>query len=476
VAFVALASIVPSVYGSTPAKAQGPDPLYVVQNLLDVFQGPFAPATKIVNDQYANPYFLPDWDHNGIYGDAGDVKSEQSGGPEAGAFLYPCVYDDGSVRYETTTGTCAVPGTPGVVFRRGMAQRFKVVDAHGLALTAVLWLPDIALKPGAHGLPGLVFANGAFVAQRSYYMYDMAAARAGFVVLSYDSQGQGTSEGHFPQWSNQAPASGPCTFTSMSCRELQEMVRWFTGAPVAAESPHLGTHNPAYQPAGDNPTNPALGVVDLSRVAIAGQSMGSISSSNYLYWLAKGHDADGRSLPPVTAAILLSGFGPASDVVPVQAQTADLDIPGVTATNGPFAASDGPIGIKAWYEQLRASRQGTGMLQMLIQEGGSHGDTSDIPGAPHATWAWAWSTDYFTEFLACHVSHDPGACGRVIAPRAHLSPAYASEYDPDGAAGPSPSRCMNIPTKPSLEQAFDVTNPTHLAAGLLGQPPYTCTR
>jgi hypothetical protein len=35
---------------------------------------------------------------------------------------------------------------------------------------------------------------------------------------------------------------------------------------------------------------------------------------------------------------------------------------------------------------------------------------------------------------------------------------------------------MNIPTKPSLEQAFDFTNPTHLPTGLLGQPPYTCTR
>lgn len=42
----------------------------------------------------------------------------------------------------------------------------------------------------------------------------------------------------------------------------------------------------------------------------------------------------------------------------------------------------------------------------------------------------------------------------------------------DGAIGPSPSRCMSIPTKPSLEMIFD---PLRLIGALLGKPPYTCT-
>ena len=261
----------------------------------------------------------------------------------------------------------------------------------------------------------------------------------------------------------------------MKCRELQEVVRWFTGEAVTRSAPALGGHDPAEAPAGENPRNPVIGLVDRSRVAIAGQSNGGLAVSNYLELLPGGRDGDGRPLPPISAAVALSGFAPASAVVPVQAQTADLDLPGVTADNGGMGVTDGPLGTKAWYDGLRASGKGDGLLQLIIEEGGSHGDTSNIPGAPHATWAWALSTAYFTDFLACTVQRDAGACHRVTTPRPHLSQAYASEADRDGAAGPDPSRCMTVPTKPSLEMAFDVPNPTHLAAAALGSPPYTCT-
>lgn len=468
----------------TPAE---PDPLYPLINLLQLFSGPLAPTNEFAFDMYANPKFLPDWDHNGIYGDDGDVKSEQDGGPAEAAFLYPCIFDDGSVTYETTTGECAPPGAPGVEFRRGLAQRFKLIDARGLALTATLWLPDIALQDGATGLPGVVFSSGASVAQRSFFMYDMAAARAGFVALSYDPIGQGTSEGEEIPQEFSAPASGSC-HTTVKCRELQEVVRWFTGAPITPSPQRLGTHNPAYRPDGDNHVNPALGVLDLSRIAIAGESNGSLAVSNYLELLPTGKDADGEPLPPVAAAVLLSGFAPASAVVPVQAQTADLDIPGVTADNAGLNLTDGPLGTKAWYEELRASGRGTGMLQLLIQEGGSHGDSSNIPGAPHAVWAWSWSTSYFVDFLSCHAQGDAAACQRVIEPRFGLSRAYASEYDADGAAGPGPSRCMTVPDRASLEQALaplqplaglppgspGAADPLAFVGGLLGDPGHTC--
>ncbi|MGH9243450.1 MAG: hypothetical protein ACRD29_03870 [Acidimicrobiales bacterium] len=468
------------------ADTTAPDPLYPLTNLLQVLSGPVAPTTEFALDAYANPSFLPDWDHNGIYGDDGDVTSEQSGAPAEGAFLYPCIADDGSVTYETTTGVCAAPGTPDVEFRRGIAQRFKLIDARGLALTATLWLPDVALAPGASQLPGLVFSNGAFVAQRSFYIYGMTAARAGYIALHYDPIGQGTSEGVEIQ-SFLAPASGSC-YTTVKCRELQEVMRWFTGAPITPSSPVLGGHNPAYQPEGENPVNPALDVLDPSRIAIAGQSNGGLAVSNYLELLPTGQDGDGRPLPPVAAAVILSGFAPASGAVPVQAQTADLDIPGVTADNGGLNLTDGPLGTKAWYEDLRARGEGTGMLQLLIQEGGSHGDTSNIPAAPHAVWAWSWSTSYVVDFLGCTVELDAAACERAVAPRLGLSRAYASEYDPDGAAGPSPSRCMSAPDRASLEQLLaplqpvlglplgspGAADPLAFVGGLLGDPGYTC--
>ncbi|MGH9137538.1 MAG: alpha/beta hydrolase family protein [Acidimicrobiales bacterium] len=479
-ATVAISALV----GLTPARsapAAAPDPLYPLMNVLQLLSGPLAPTTEFSSDTYANPSFLPDWDHNGIYGDEGDVASEQNGAPAEAAFLYPCIFEDSSVTYETTTGDCAAPGTPGVEFRRGLAQRFKLVDAFGLALTATLWLPDIAREPGAGELPGLVFSSGASVPQRSFYMYAMTAARAGFVVLTYDPVGQGTSEGD-ERGSMFEGASASCP-TPIKCRELQQLVRWFTGTAITPESPRLGAGDPA-----TNPDSAALGVLDLSKVAIAGQSNGGLAVSNYLELLPTGRDADGRPLPPIAAAVALSGFAPASAVVPVQAQTADLDIPGVTADNFGSNVTDGPLGTKAWYEELRASGDGDGMLQLLIQEGGSHGDTSNIPGAPHAVWAWGWSTGYFVDFLSCTVLDHGDACGRAIAPRTGLSRAYASEYDPDGAAGPSPSRCINIPDRASLLQLTaplqplgglqpgspGSTSPTAFVDGLLGAPGYTC--
>lgn len=466
---------------ATSAPA-GPDPLYAITNVLQVMTGPLAPTTTFANDEYANPSFLPDWDRNGIFGDAGDVRSEQGGAPAEGPFLYPCIFDDGSVTYETTTGDCAPIGTPGVDFRLGLAERFKLIDARGLALTATLWIPDVANQPGVQ-LPGLVFSSGASVAQRSFYMYDMAAARAGFVVLSYDPVGQGTSEGDEIPQAFMGPASGRCA-TPVKCRELQEAVRWFTGQPIAPIEPRIGGHDP-----GANAINPVLGALDVTRVAIAGESNGGLAASNYLELLPTGRDADGRALPPIAAAVLLSGFGPASAVVPVQVQTADLDIPGVTAENGGFPFTDGPLGTKAWYEDLRASGRGAGMLQLLIEEGGSHGDSSNVPAAPHAVWAWAWSTSYFADFLRCNVQLDAPACDRVVAPRFGLSRSYASEYDPDGATGPSPSRCMAVPDRASIEQALaplqaldgltppspGAANPLALVGGLTGDPGSTCT-
>ena len=70
----------------------------------------------------ANPNFLPDFDHNGVFGDPGDFVAMEQGAqgaqglgspsthPASGAFLYPCIADSGAVTYETTTNACAAAG------------------------------------------------------------------------------------------------------------------------------------------------------------------------------------------------------------------------------------------------------------------------------------------------------------------------------------------------------------------------------
>src|SRR5207237_10461732 len=142
--------------------------------------------------------------------------------------------------------------------------------------------------------------------------------------------------------------------------------------------------------------------------------------------------------------------------VPYQLQTADLDIPGRDASNF-VGLTDGPVGTKAYYDDLRATGTGNGALALIVIESGSHGDTSNSTrfggiGTPHAVWAWALSTSYAADWMACHLLQRADACESVLSPRPHLSRAQASEYDLDGP-GLQPSRCITVPDQMTLEQA-----------------------
>ena len=100
----------------------------------------------------ANPEFLPDFDHNGVYGDPGDFVAMAQGATSpgahaSGAFLYPCLSDSGTVTYETTAEVCARPGLTGDTYRTGLAEQQTIVDSRGLELAATLWLPGAALQP-----------------------------------------------------------------------------------------------------------------------------------------------------------------------------------------------------------------------------------------------------------------------------------------------------------------------------------------
>ncbi len=78
----------------------------------------------------ANPDFMPDFDHNGVYGDPGDFTAMEQG-HATGAFLYPCIDDAGDVTYETAAGTCAAAGTPGDTFLSGEAEQQTIIDSRG---------------------------------------------------------------------------------------------------------------------------------------------------------------------------------------------------------------------------------------------------------------------------------------------------------------------------------------------------------
>ena len=70
----------------------------------------------------ANPDFLPDFDHNGVYGDPGDAVAMSDRRNATGYFLYPCLADNGSVTYETTRAPVPRRARQATRYQHGVAQ------------------------------------------------------------------------------------------------------------------------------------------------------------------------------------------------------------------------------------------------------------------------------------------------------------------------------------------------------------------
>ncbi len=478
------------------------------------------------------PAFMPDWNHDGTFGDPGDFDVDIDERRDTAYFRYPCADSDGSVEYETTTGNCEPPNQEGMSYRLGVAQEIKVVNARGLELDATLWVPGsaFAAEPieicGASGCqtpsspqdlpdfesqnsswPGVVFNNGVASRQEYYYWFATRMAREGYTVLTYDPAGQGESQGTVVDLFNWTFPGVPmeCPFGG-ACRDVQDVMRWFVGENIGRvadlgatndplnmgtyeeetsnlgngywRSPYVARKDPAYAPSGDNPHNPLLPVLDRSRISLAGNSMGAIATLNYL--LHRGSlgsvGADGQPLPGVVAAISLSGAAPTKALVPIQFQTSDYDGSPLLAGPTVFGVSLGFNGegigyseVKKRYDQLRDSGEGDGPMALLVLEGGVHTDHAAVPFVPRTPWSISLASDYAADWLNCHARSNPEACGRAISPRDHLSRAFASEQDPDGPAGVSKSLCIQVPDEASLNQT-----PQDFVSAYTGTPIFDC--
>jgi hypothetical protein len=450
----------------------------------------------------ANPDFMPDFDHDGVYGDPGDFTAMEQG-QATGAFLYPCIDDAGDVTYETTAGTCAAAGTAGDTFRTGEAEQQTIIDSRGLALAATLWLPAQALQRGGapHRFPAVVISDGIASDQSDYFWLAMSIAAQGDIVLTYDPAGQGASEGSAANLFE--PQTDDCTFGG-ACRDLQDVVRWLLHDPIepivnlsestpltpvttngdtptpqpesaTADNPDL--HDPAYAPEGENGTDPALNLINPARIAVVGHSMGALSLLNYLWWQQQGPDgADGEPLPPLATGIALSGAAPTAAVVPIQFQTSDYD--GSPTLIGPEVGGEdlgfsgdgiGYAQMKPLYDQLRTSGPGTSALSLIVLEGGVHTDFIDTPYITRTEWSLSVSAHYATSWLDCHLQGNAPSCLSAVTAVPHLSTSFASEAAPSGGPLPHASHCITVPTTASLAQS-----PQQFGDALEGHPDSTC--
>jgi hypothetical protein len=257
--------------------------------------------------------------------------------------------------------------------------------------------------------------------------------------------------------------------------DVQDMTRWFTGRSIVRVTDNEPRVSPRKDPA-KNARNPVLPILDTSRIALSGHSMGAISTLSYVKALGIGKGFDGRPLPPIKAAAPLSGAFPTHAVVPMMFETSDFDGSPTTLAPAVLGVELGGAGegigyhmMKGMYDALEKTKE-PAPLEMLVYEGGVHTDFADQPPIFRTTWSLGIAGWYTSAWFDCFLKGSGTACARAHTRIAHLSRAFASEQDPDGPRGPSHSRCIQVPTEASLNQT-----PQEFAAAETGKPVYTCT-
>lgn len=422
-----------------------------------------------------HPAYTPDWDHDGVYGEAEDYDHDVDAVPDVARFRYPCTGIDGVVSFERADGGCG-PDTGDGGLRTGLVREVRIVNARGFILDASIWLPGEALDgscPPAPtvacvdpalvrpGRPSVVFHNGLSSRQDHYYWYATALARAGYAVLTYDPAGQGESEGTMLDLMDSRGRF-------LSGVDAQDAVRWWVGddivpIDVGQSRPFAGFHDPRYADAGgDQVRNPYRGALDRTQVSISGNSMGAQATVTYLNAITDGMGFDGRPVPPIATALPFSIPGETRVTAPVPVLMVSGDLDGVPLVAPAALGSGWADDHERMFATLR--RQAPARpVGVVIIEGGVHTDHVDQAYIASTTWGIAVTERYALAFLDCHARGLTDRCGPIGQVSPHLSRAFATQYDPDGS-GPAANVCVQAPDQASLGQEVPA-----LVAALGGQ-------
>jgi dienelactone hydrolase len=152
---------------------------------------------------------------------------------------------------------------------RGVQVPFEYHNRYGARITGNVWAPKLPFADPVTGtattgpLPGVVITTGSIQGFEEMYLWAaQGLAEAGYVVMTYDVQGQGQSEtfGHQPDgslWCNQDGCPGvPFQQAANFFEGTEEALVWFL-----------------------SDRNPLRGLVDDARLGLAGHSLGATAVS-----------------------------------------------------------------------------------------------------------------------------------------------------------------------------------------------------
>jgi dienelactone hydrolase len=326
---------------------------------------------------------------------------------------------------------------------KGLVEPVLFTARKGATLSGHVW----ATRAGPAQRPGVVITNGSVQADEQMYWYAaQALAKAGYVVLTFDPQGQGQSdipgEGADAQEGVPAQSDGRPFFDGTE--DALELFFSTAAHPyVPLPSCETGTSHAAKQQrraaAGLNAAyNPFAHLLDPDRVGVAGHSYGAAGVSYVGQWD-----------PRVKAIVAWDDLGPAEPgsgngelgekpcpadpgartpaalTKPALGMSADY---GIVAT--PYTADPDPLAKSA--QSLAYSRAGVDTGELIIR-GGTHLDFSFIPNAAFGATLRgadmiAW---YTTAWFDKYVKGDATADARLLTTLWRDDAAEAA-VDPDG--------------------------------------------
>jgi len=357
----------------------------------------------------------------------------------------------------------------------GIVRPVLYTSRSGATISGRVW----ATRTGPAKRPGVVFINGSVIGfEQTYWFIAQTLARKGFVVMTFDVQGEGMSDqfGQAPDQTEDAFAgtpvlgllqSGAGTGDTLGGNGLpfydggQDALDFFLSTPQAPYVPRLSrttrtSHNAKQVrrvAAGLNSAyNPLWQMLDSRSIGLAGHSYGAQASS----WLS-------QKDPRVSAAVAMDNlcvpvspspseglFRPESDFGGAPVIAYGFDSPCFGAPPGPAPTIRKPVlGITSDYlltptpylaPPVRISKErgslawrnaGVDSGEMVIR-GGTHLDFNDVPTVLSSSLRGidlsAW---YTTAWFAKYLQHDPAA-DRMLLTRRWLNDPTAGQIDPLG--------------------------------------------
>lgn len=257
----------------------------------------------------------------------------------------------------------------------GEVQTVVYYDEGCARVTARLWAPR-GWMPGDATLPGVVIQNGSIQASQTMYWWAaQALVRAGYVVMTFDPRGQGRSDLQTPDFEQGGNINSDVFFSGMV-----NAIDFFRSGLMTPYPHNLSC-------AGTYPTevathNPFHDRLDLSRLGIAGHSLGASGISSVQGYPGERFQfADAGGGNPVDVLVAWDALSANEEFpprVPAMGQSAEY-FAGAPA----FTSPPEPEEHKGVFKAYQAA--GLPAYQFTIA-GSTHFEWSLIPGFPTTSW------------------------------------------------------------------------------------------